>query len=178
MLSYSGLSTALFALSKSKGLEAQRNWMVENLYVANGSLANVLFYFLGLAGESGRDPEDILGTMYANLFVHIDDPEFFKLINYLLLNASVDISEFSEIAQLLANQPIVDQYDLAANAICSNYFLLAGTADENLARFWNLMVATGDWRAALLHKSGFDRTSPFPGRTYSTGSVTGMPRAV
>ncbi|WP_420013497.1 hypothetical protein [Tateyamaria sp.] len=32
--------------------------------------------------------------------------------------------------------------------------------------------------AALLHKLGSERTSPFPGRTYPTGSVTGMPRAV
>ena len=31
---------------------------------------------------------------------------------------------------------------------------------------------------ALLHKSWPERTSPFPGRTYPTGSVTGMPRAV
>ena len=31
---------------------------------------------------------------------------------------------------------------------------------------------------ALLHKFGSERTSPFPGRTYPTGSVTGMPRAV
>lgn len=31
---------------------------------------------------------------------------------------------------------------------------------------------------ALLHKSGFEHTSPFPGWTYPTGSVTGMPRAV
>ena len=28
---------------------------------------------------------------------------------------------------------------------------------------------------ALLHKSGFERTSPFPRRTYPTGSVIGMP---
>ncbi len=33
-------------------------------------------------------------------------------------------------------------------------------------------------QAALLHKLGSERTSPFPGRTYPTGSVTGMPRAV
>ena len=32
--------------------------------------------------------------------------------------------------------------------------------------------------AALLHKSGFEHTSPFPRRTYPTGSVRGMPRAV
>ena len=31
---------------------------------------------------------------------------------------------------------------------------------------------------ALLHKSGFEHTSPFPKRTYPTGSVRGMPRAV
>ena len=31
---------------------------------------------------------------------------------------------------------------------------------------------------ALLHKSGDGRASPFPRRTFPTGSVTGMPRAV
>ncbi|WP_420012385.1 hypothetical protein [Tateyamaria sp.] len=34
------------------------------------------------------------------------------------------------------------------------------------------------FHVALLHKLGSERTSPFPGRTYPTGSVTGMPRAV
>ena len=40
----------------------------------------------------------------------------------------------------------------------------------------------GDWHlwlhAALLHKSSDDRGSPFPGQTYPTTSVTGMPSAV
>lgn len=31
---------------------------------------------------------------------------------------------------------------------------------------------------ALLHKSGSDRSSPFPGRTYPTETVTGIPSAV
>lgn len=31
---------------------------------------------------------------------------------------------------------------------------------------------------ALLHKSPDGRSSPFPGQTYPTTSVTGMPRAV
>jgi aspartate aminotransferase-like enzyme len=31
---------------------------------------------------------------------------------------------------------------------------------------------------ALLHKSGAERISPFPGRTYPTATVTGMPSAV
>jgi hypothetical protein len=31
--------------------------------------------------------------------------------------------------------------------------------------------------AALLHKSAEGRPSPFPGRIYSTASVTGMPSA-
>ena len=34
------------------------------------------------------------------------------------------------------------------------------------------------FKAALLHKSRSERTSPFPGRTYPTAFVTGMPRAV
>ena len=33
-------------------------------------------------------------------------------------------------------------------------------------------------RTALLHKSSDDRGYPFPGRTYPTASVTGMPSAV
>jgi len=32
--------------------------------------------------------------------------------------------------------------------------------------------------AALLHKRREAQTFPFPGRTYPTGSVTGMPSAV
>ena len=38
----------------------------------------------------------------------------------------------------------------------------------------------GPWElpVALLHKSDDRRTSPFPGQTYPTVSVTGMPRAV
>ena len=36
----------------------------------------------------------------------------------------------------------------------------------------------GDIIAALLHKSGGGRTSPFPGQTYPMASVTGMPSAV
>lgn len=34
------------------------------------------------------------------------------------------------------------------------------------------------FRPALLHKSADGRGSPFPGQTYPTGSVTGMPSAV
>ena len=39
-------------------------------------------------------------------------------------------------------------------------------------------VTIGQLDGALLHKSWCERTSPFPGHTYPTGSVTGMPRAV
>ena len=35
-----------------------------------------------------------------------------------------------------------------------------------------------DRQGALLHKSGAERSSPFPGRTYPTATVTGMPSAV
>jgi len=35
-----------------------------------------------------------------------------------------------------------------------------------------------DGSAALLHKSVAGQATPFPGRIYPTGSVTGMPRAV
>ena len=38
--------------------------------------------------------------------------------------------------------------------------------------------AVDGWDGALLHKSADGRSSPFPGQTYPTGSVTGMPSAV
>ncbi|WP_231751802.1 MAGE domain-containing protein, partial [Phaeobacter sp. CECT 5382] len=39
-------------------------------------------------------------------------------------------------------------------------------------------ISDHDWgERALLHKSVSEGTSPFPGRNYPTGSVTGMPRA-
>jgi transposase len=43
----------------------------------------------------------------------------------------------------------------------------------------NMFARLKDWRRmALLHKSCEGRASPSPRRTYPTGSVTGMPRAV
>lgn len=39
-------------------------------------------------------------------------------------------------------------------------------------------VISNNVRPTLLHKSGDGRGSPFPGRTYPTASVTGMPSAV
>ncbi len=50
---------------------------------------------------------------------------------------------------------------------------LRSRPDESISRVSDFLDLK-----ALLHKSGFDRTSPFPRRTYPTGSVTGMPRAV
>jgi len=147
MMSYTGLGTLLYSLSKVHGLDYQRRWMNKNLFVPNSSFANVLFYFKGIASESGRDPEDILGTMFATLFVHIDDPEFARMISNVVLNTPVNLVDFVEIAKLMANQPIVDQYELAANLICSNQHSLRDINDENLSLFWNCMVNTGDWRA-------------------------------
>jgi len=48
--------------------------------------------------------------------------------------------------------------------------------DGQHARF--LFVFNPQCQGALLHKSVCERASPFPGRTYPTGFVTGMPRAV
>lgn len=147
MVSYAGLSTLLYSLSKSSGLDSQRRWMNEYLYVSNASLANVLFYFKGIASEGGRDPEDIRSTMYAALFVHIDNPEFAQLISNVILYTPVDLLEFKDIAKLMANQPVIDQYELAANVVCSNQHVLAGIHDENVNLFLDCMVNTGDWRA-------------------------------
>ncbi len=51
---------------------------------------------------------------------------------------------------------------------------------ENCQFCYNLPEVRGhSWtRLALLHKSSDDRGYPFPGRTYPTASVTGMPSAV
>ena len=46
------------------------------------------------------------------------------------------------------------------------------------ARLAQLVAMICVRNTALLRKSGFDRTSPFPRRTDPTGSGTGMPRAV
>ena len=49
--------------------------------------------------------------------------------------------------------------------------LLAAIRDEKLEVYLQPKVA-------LLHKSAYGLTSPFPGRTYPVGSVIGMPSAV
>ena len=50
------------------------------------------------------------------------------------------------------------------------------TANTRLVEPSNLVTQHDDM--ALLHKSVERRVSPFPGRTYPTASVTGMPSAV
>lgn len=147
MLSYAGLGTFLFSLSREEGLESQRRWMEEELYVANTSMANALFYFKGIAAESDRDPVDIFNTMFAAFFVNIDDPEFCGIITHVVLNAPISLKRFHEISRFFANQPIVDQYELAANAVCSNVHFLGSQSDESLDLFWDVMLETGDWRA-------------------------------
>ena len=145
MLSYAGLGTFLFSLSRDEGLESQRSWMEEELYVANTSMANALFYFKGIAAESDRDPVDIFNTMFAAFFVKIDDPEFCGMIAQVVLNDPISLKHFNEISRFFANQPIVDQYELAANAVCSNVHFLADSRDVSLDLFWDVMLETEDW---------------------------------
>lgn len=147
MLSYAGLGAFLFSLSRQEGLESQRRWMEEELYVANTSMANALFYFKGIAAETDRDPVDIFNTMFAAFFVNIDDPEFCGMITHVVLNGPISLKHFHDISKFFANQPIVDQYELAANAVCSNVHFLRSDSDENLDLFWDVMLETGDWRA-------------------------------
>ncbi len=49
---------------------------------------------------------------------------------------------------------------------------------ENACKFMRLDCKHLRYRRALLRKSREGQTSPYPGRTYPTGSVTGMPIAV
>jgi hypothetical protein len=59
--------------------------------------------------------------------------------------------------------------------------LASGKGADNVfsKRFRGGCRLTVDWPVpVLLHKGREARTSPFPGRTYPTGSVTGMPSAV
>ncbi len=50
---------------------------------------------------------------------------------------------------------------------------------DELVDAWSLEAgAIIALRLALLHESRFERTPPFAGQTYPTGTVTGMPRAV
>lgn len=147
VLSYAGLGTLLFSLSREKGLESQRRWMEEKLYVANTSMVNALFYFKGIAAESDRDPVDIFNTMFATFFVKMDNPEFCEMITHVVLNDPISLKRFHEISRFFANQPIVDQYELAANVVCSNVHFLGNYSDENLDLFWDVMLETGDWRA-------------------------------
>ena len=59
--------------------------------------------------------------------------------------------------------------------------LYVNKAFERLTGYTRNEVMGKDCRylqGTLLHKSGDGRGSPFPGRTYPTASVTGMPSAV
>lgn len=154
MLSYAVLGTFLFSLSREEGLESQRRWMEEELFVANTSMANALFYFKGIAAESDRDPVDIFNTMFAAFFVNIDDPEFCGMITHVVLHAPISLKHFHEISKFFANQPIVDQYELAVNAVCSNVHFLGSQSDESVDLLWDVMLETGDWRAEGISQLG------------------------
>lgn len=147
MLSYAGLGAFLFSLSRDEGLDSQHRWMEEELYVANTSMANALFYFKGIAAEGDRDPVDIFNTMLDSFFAYIEKTEFCGMIAHVVLHAPISLKRFHEISKFFANQPIVDQYDLAANAVCSNIHFLWDESDANLKLFLDVMLQTGDWRA-------------------------------
>ena len=63
--------------------------------------------------------------------------------------------------------------DLKSNRI---FFVVGNPSPALQAPEHNLNSVAGVW--ALLHKSGDRRASPFPGQTYHTTSVTGIPSAV
>ena len=69
-------------------------------------------------------------------------------------------------------------YSNAAVQTCLSMKVLFGMALRQTTGFVeSLLRLVGlDW--ALLHKSAERRGSPFPGQTYPTASVTGMPSAV
>ncbi len=65
------------------------------------------------------------------------------------------------------------------------YLAIFGHGSTDLAEILRIYEEEGVTRTfnfrnevALLHKSGFERGFPFPGRTYPTATVTGMPSAV
>lgn len=67
------ISSILFSVSKYEGLDMQKKWMTENLFVKTGSFANVLHYFKGVATEGGRDPLEVTDTIYGNFVNKVQD---------------------------------------------------------------------------------------------------------
>ena len=108
-------------------------------------------------------------------------------IKGLLADHDLTLTEFAShiTGQLVAVHPAHDQImdSFAPDHVRGSPTARRAWAEEQLrlaARASNRLGITTHttFSGALLHKSAERRVSPFPGRTYPTASVTGMPSAV
>ena len=96
-----------------------------------------------------------------------------KLENHFEASAKVVYSTCAALEEEVTNADLVVGAVLIPGAAAPKL-----VSRELIARMKPGAVVVDVAIEALLHKLGSERTSPFPGRTYPTGSVTGMPRAV
>ena len=75
---------------------------------------------------------------------------------------------------------VAEGYDTFCTLKFKNGYDIDERQAERVVQLFLQRVDKAYWgnRRALLHKSGAERSSPFPGRTYPTATVTGMPSAV
>ena len=149
-LSLTILSPLLLSRAQSKGLEEQKRWISNALFVESSTFSNVLFYFKGIAAEGGRDPLEILETLHNQLFRHIEGDGLALAIYASVLPTTISLEAFRVIMGYISGESVVDQYEMAVNAVTSNLLIGAGSSREEIQPLLSVMESAEDWRAAAV----------------------------
>lgn len=157
------ISSILFSISRSEGLDRQKKWMNENLFVKSGSFANVLHYFKGVATEGGRDPLDVTDTINETFARRLQDESLSDAIFSIVFGMPMTQESFSNLVQYISHQSSVDQYEAAANLVTSNLVIQPEIPESELVQFQECMSNAGDWRSNSLN---FLKQSPMEGSVY------------
>lgn len=151
-ISLLNISSVLFCISKADGLDGQKRWMSENLFVKHGSFANALHYFKGVATEGGRDPLDVADVIYKSFVRRVQDDSLSRAIYDVVFGMPLDAEGFTNLVRYISYQSAVDQYEAAANLVSSNVLIDLDVPEQEQALFKEKMEAVDDWRIAAIRK--------------------------
>ena len=144
--SHSGLALKLFLVSNLKGLEAQKNWLVENILDRTNSPAAFFGYWLGVRQEPEADPQDFeahIVQAVPNLYNASEDNAF---LQHILMARAASPEEEASLVQQLQAQSIIDMYEGLVSQLIDTAAKGQNSCEYYLSHLVPLMEKIGDWR--------------------------------
>lgn len=159
MWNYSAISSALFSLARTRGLDAQRKWMRAQAYISHPSISNIVLYSKGIACEGDRHPFDIWEILNKFIFSKFEDEDLTLFVWYLALSPAINWPAAQRLIRLSLYIPAIDQYEILANVVSSDGSLCKSNEIPYLSEVLDLMERARDWRAPCVRSVGttFDR---------------------